>query len=162
MNYNSLFDAYMDEVCVYVGGINGDNKFSVDHFDFCRLKSAEIEPLILITIGGLAINKLSPRLALELYPNNILCQILTQFWSKEAPPLPSTVLNHMADYHSQIHTMSVSDSCHPQLIRQRRRGKGHNYLNKKTQKTISRVMWQGLPTSYRHQMIQCLSYCVGE
>ena len=36
MNYNSLFDAYMDEVCVYVGGINGDNKFSVDHFDFCR------------------------------------------------------------------------------------------------------------------------------
>lgn len=127
-----------------------------------RLKSAEIEPLILITIGGLAINKLSPRLALELYPNNILCQILTQFWSKEAPPLPSTVLNHMADYHSQIHTMSVSDSCHPQLIRQRRRGKGHNYLNKKTQKTISRVMWQGLPTSYRHQMIQCLSYCVGE
>lgn len=42
MNYNSLFDAYMDEVCVYVGGINGDNKFSVDHFDFCRWMTDKI------------------------------------------------------------------------------------------------------------------------
>ncbi|RCH82183.1 hypothetical protein CU097_003557 [Rhizopus azygosporus] len=83
---------------------------------------------------------MSPRLALELYPSNVLCQILTQSWSKEIPPLPSTVLSHAADYHSQIRTMSVSSLCHPQLVRQRRRNKGHNYPNKKTQKTISRVM----------------------